>query len=294
MKTVLDLGVVGLSLLMMATVGMELEPDAFRRLARRRGLLAGTLLLPAALLPVLGFALARALALPPHLTAGLLLLAACPVGDIVNVYTLLARGNLALSVSVNTLSCLLSVVTMAFAFALYDHLLGQSYAFSLPTSALVLRLTLMVGLPVLAGMAARRWRPAWVAAHRVILRNICLVGVAFLLVYVLASRWAQVVVGWRQTALAGVAFMAAALAAGLALARWLRLNASDSVTVITIFAVRNVGLALAIAVTLMDRIEFSEVAAVYFLAEVPLLLAVVYVYRRGWAPTPLGGEAAGA
>jgi bile acid:Na+ symporter, BASS family len=282
----LDLGILAVTLLLMVTVGMELEGRDFREVARRKEVLLGTLLLPAILLPVLAFALARVLALPPHLTAGILLLAACPVGDIANFYTLLARGNVALSVSVNTLSCLLSVATMAVAFELYDHLLGQHYVFALPTPALVTRLTLMVALPVLAGMALRRWQPALAANHRKTLRNLCLAGIAFLLVYVLVNRWAQVAAEWRETALAGVAFVAAALLAGLALARGLRLGARDSVTVAILFAVRNVALASAIAVTLLNRIEFAVFAVVYFLAEVPLLLGVAGACRRWWGTAP--------
>ena len=286
MKWVLDIMVLGVAILLMVTVGMDLDARDFREVARRKGVLLGTLLLPAILFPMLGFALARALALPPHLTAGILLLAACPVADIANFYTLLARGSLALCVTVNTLSCLLSVATRAIAVALYDYLLGQNYVFALPTPALVLRLTLMVALPVLAGMAVRRWQPAWTADHRNLLRKLCLAGIAFLAVYVLVNRWMQVVAEWRQTALAGVIFMAAALVAGLALARSLRLNASDSVTVGIVFAARNIGLALAIAVTLLDRIEFAEVAVVYFLVEVPFLLGVARAYRRWWSPAP--------
>lgn len=280
MKAVLDIGVLAVTLLMMVTVGMDLEARDFREIARRKRALLRALLLPAVLLPFLGFGLARALALPPHLTAGILLLAACPVGDIANFYTLLARGNLALSVSVNTLSCLLSVVTMAVAFGLYDHLLGQDYVFALPTAALVLRLTLMVALPVLAGMAVRRWRPAWAEARQGLLRKVCLAGIAFLVVYVLVSRWAQVAAEWRQTALAGMVFVTVALAIGLAVARLLRLSAGDSITVGIVFAVRNVALAMAIAITLLNRIEFAEVAVVYFLAEVPLLLGVAGAHRR--------------
>ena len=53
---------------------MELEAHDFGEVARREGMLFRTLLLPAILLPVLAFALARSLALRPHLTAGILLL----------------------------------------------------------------------------------------------------------------------------------------------------------------------------------------------------------------------------
>jgi bile acid:Na+ symporter, BASS family len=277
----------------MVTVGMELEARDFREVADRKRTLLGALLLPAILLPGLGLALARGLALPPHLAAGILLLAACPVGDIANFYTLLARGNIALCISVNTLSCLLSAVTMAVAFGLYERLLGPRYVFVLPTPALALRLTCMAALPVLLGMAARRWQPAWVTAHARALRKLCLLGIAFLLVYVLVNRWTQVVAEWRQTATIGLLFVVLALAIGFSLARLLRLRPCDSITVGILFAVRNVTLATAIAVTILNRIEFAEVATVYFLAEVPLLLAVAWVYRRWWSPAPTMAQQTG-
>ncbi len=278
--TVLNLGVPFVMVLMMMTVGIELKLGDFREVIHRKRMLLGPLLLPALLLPLLASVLGRALALPPHLTAGLLLLAACPIGDIANVYTLLARGNLALSVTLNTLSCLFSVLTMAVAFYLYGHLLDQHFAFALPSTALILRLTLMVALPVLAGIGLRHWAPAWVAAQRGALRNFCIVGIAFLVVYVLVNRWSQVVADWQLTALAGMTFMVAALVIGLAMAWLLRLNASDGITVGIVFATRNVSLATAVAVTILQRIEFAEVAVVYFLVEVPLLMGVVAVYRR--------------
>jgi ACR3 family arsenite efflux pump ArsB len=37
---------------------------------------------------------------------------------------------------------------------------------------------------------------------------------------------------------------------------------------------------MAIAVTLLNRVEYAVFAVVYFLTEVPLLLAVVAGYRR--------------
>lgn len=277
---ILNLGVPFITVLMMVTVGIELKLGDFREVTRRKRMLFWPLLLPALLLPLLASVLGRILALPPHLTAGLLLLAACPIGDVANVYTMLARGNLALSVTLNTLSCLLSVLTMAVAFYLYGHVLDQHFAFALPSTALIIRLTLLVALPILAGIGLRRRAPAWVASQRVTLRNLCIVGIAFLVVYVLVNRWSQVVADWQLTALAGMTFMMAALVIGLALAWLLRLNASDGITVGIVFATRNVALATAIAVSILQRFEFAEVAVVYFLVEIPLLMLVVAVYSR--------------
>ncbi len=67
--------------------------------------------------------------------------------------------------------------------------------------------------------------------------------------------------------------------AGLAFGRLLRLSQEDRVTVGIGFAVRNVALASAIAITLLNRIEYAAFAVVYFLTEVPLLLGVVAVSR---------------
>jgi len=280
MKTLLDVGILAVTVLMMVTVGVNLTTKDFRSITKQKRMFACSLLLPIFVLPLLAFGLAKILELPPYLTAGILLLAACPVGDIANFYTLLLSGNLALSVSVNTFSCLLSGITMAVVFAGYDHLLGYDYSLAPPTATLALRLTLMIALPLLGGMALRRWKEGWVANNRERLHALCLAGVVFLVIYVLVNRWAQVVAEWRMTAMAGAAFLVAAMSVGLGLGRLLRLNANDSMTVGIVFAVRNVVVASAIAISILGRLEFAEIAVVYFLVEVPLLLGAVAAYRR--------------
>jgi BASS family bile acid:Na+ symporter len=285
MKLILDLGVLAVTVLMMVTVGIALERRQFSEMLRRKWLVAGTLVAQMVILPVLGFVVARGLSLSPHLVAGVLLLAACPIGDITNFYMLLARGNVALSVTLNMLSCLLSVVTLPLVFSLYGHLLGEQFVFAVPTPLLILRLFLMVMLPVLAGMAWREYQPGLVARYAGPMRNVCMAGVALLIIYVAASRWPQVQAEWRQTLIAAVTFIGLALLAGLVFARILRLNGGDRVTVGAAFAVRNVALASAIAVTLLNRVEYAVFAVIYFLAEVPLLLAVVAVQRRWFAGT---------
>jgi len=66
---------------------------------------------------------------------------------------------------------------------------------------------------------------------------------------------------------------------GCVFGRLLRLSKGDGITVGIGFAVRNVALTMAIAVTILNRIEYAVFAVVYFLTEVPLLLGAVAVYR---------------
>lgn len=201
------------------------------------------------------------------------------MGDIANLYTLLGRGNLALSVSMNSVTCLLSILTMALGFPVYEYLIGERFMFAVPTPALVGRLLLMVVLPVLAGVILRRVAPVWSARRAVIFKNASLVGVAFLVVYVVVTQHKLLSAEWGLTAIAGGAFMVLALLAGTVIGRLFSLPAADILTCGVLFSVRHVGLAMAIAVTLLHRLEYAVFAVVYFLTEVPLLLAFVAAAR---------------
>ena len=55
--------------------------------------------------------------------------------------------------------------------------------------------------------------------------------------------------------------------------------AKDRFTVGMVFVVRSVGIATALAVTVQGRVEFAVFATAYFLAQVPLLVAAVLVFR---------------
>jgi ACR3 family arsenite efflux pump ArsB len=55
-------------------------------------------------------------------------------------------------------------------------------------------------------------------------------------------------------------------------------GATDRFTVGMVFVVRNVGIATAIAVTALGRVEFAVCATAYFLTQVPILLAAVLVF----------------
>ena len=279
MKTILDIGVFCVNVLTMAAVGMGLEARHFGAVGQRKGVLLVTLAAQALALPIFGWALTRMMWLSTHISAGILLLAVCPVGNIANFYTLLAKANVPLSVTVNALSIVLSVGTMAVAFEVYDHLLGERFTFAVPTADLVLQVLLMLVLPVLGGMLLRRIAPGFVERRAQSVHRAGLAGLAFLLVYVLAAQREQIAAEWQQTAIASAVFMLLALLGGLGFGRLLRLPPGDGLTVGIGFAVRNVALALAIAITLLNRLEYSVFAVVYFLTEVPLLLGVVAVYR---------------
>ena len=114
--------------IIMLSLGIGLEAADFRRVLSRRYPFAIGALSQVVLLPVTAFAVVKLFALPPAIAVGFMLLSFCPGGVTSNVLSKLARGDVALSVSLTSVTSLLSMVTvplvMAFAFATFlgdDH-----------------------------------------------------------------------------------------------------------------------------------------------------------------------------
>ncbi len=279
MKPILDVSILVLTVAMMAVVGMGLEVSHFADLTRRRRIVPTALIGQMVLLPIIGWVVTRLMTLPPHLSAGLLLIAACPVGDIANFYTALGRANRALSVVVNTLSCLLAAATMMVVFKIYSLLDGAAFLFAAPPAQLAGRLVLMTALPVAAGMLLRRSAPRLAERSAPVIQGACILGLAAVIVMIVVVQADLVVAEWKPAAGASLLLMAVALAVGWGLSAALGHPVVDRLTFAVLFSVRNVGLAMAVAVTVLGRTEYAAFAVVYFLTEVPLLLGVVAVYR---------------
>ena len=290
MKAVLDVGVFLVTVLMMVTVGMKLPVQHFREVPRLRWFILFLLIVPVLILPTVAYVCIRLLGLPPYLSAGILLMAACPVGDIANFYILLGRGNAPVTFIVNTLTCLFSAATMWLIFQGYHLLPSTSFDFAVPPGALVYRITLMAALPVLSGMLLRRFLPAFVEKSAHIFQHASFAGIAVLLAYILVVRRGQLEQQWRETSIAASIFIVLAMGCGLGLGSLFRLKGPDLFTATVIFAVRNVGLAMAVSISLLNRVEYAVFATVYFITEIPVLLIAIAIYRR-ISRTPISSSA---
>ena len=93
-------------------VGLRATPDDFRLVRDRARLAVGTLLSQALVLPLLALATGWLLGAALPVRIALLLIAASPAGVLSNAYTLLSRGNVALSLTLSAAGTILSVVTL--------------------------------------------------------------------------------------------------------------------------------------------------------------------------------------
>jgi len=243
LKTVVDAGVPVLVFFAMVVVGMELTTDDFWRVARQPSTVVAAIVGQFVLLPVLGWLLVGCLDLPPSIARGVLLVAACPSGAMANVYTYLARANVALSVTLTAASCLLAVLTTLLALAVLHAQVGESTGFPVPFAVLAGQLFLLLVLPVLTGMGIRRRWPDITKRHGRSLLGLSITALAALLGFVIVQEVEQFASALTDIAAAAALLTVLAFGAGWATGWASAAGATDRFTVGMVFVVRNVGVA---------------------------------------------------
>jgi BASS family bile acid:Na+ symporter len=140
----------------MFTMGLTLTPPDFATIRRRPWAVLVGLVAHFVIMPGLGWAVAHLLGLSPQLAAGVILVGCAPSGTASNVVTFLARGDVALSVSVATVSTLVA----PFATPALVRLLAGEYV-HVAAGAMMTDILKTVLVPVLAGLLVRwlcgRW-----------------------------------------------------------------------------------------------------------------------------------------
>jgi bile acid:Na+ symporter, BASS family len=239
-------------------------------------------LAPVLVLPLLALGMLAVFEPGATTAGGLLLVASCPIGGISNAYSYLARASPALSVTLTTLSSALAFGTIPAVSWGFEQVLGRPLQFSAP-AILPLQLVLLVLLPVVLGMWIRMRWPDVAMRRRDSVRQAAFGALAALLVIVIARDVDAFLDGLTETVPLALVFVVASFATGLGVGAVIGAPPADRFTLAAEFATRNVAVATAIAVTLLNQSAFALFGAAYFLTELPLLLLAVAVYRARWS-----------
>jgi BASS family bile acid:Na+ symporter len=158
MKTVLPAGLI----IIMFGIGLSLTRQEFLNVFGHR-----TALLVGLAAQIIGLPLAAAITiqlfdLSPVYALGLMIIACSPGGATSNLFSYLMKGDVALSVSLTAFSSVLCIFSVPLILTYASELLlGNSRIVRLPPENIFLPLIILVLLPLLAGMIARRHFPAW-------------------------------------------------------------------------------------------------------------------------------------
>ena len=242
--------------LMMLGVALELSPGDFKRIwvnprAPLIGLLAQFILLPAAT-----FGLVWLLKPSPSIALGMMLVAACPGGNLSNVITYLARGNTAVSISMTAVSTLFAIVMTPLNIAFWGSLNPETAAIlqrvSLDPLAVLKAVFLILGIPLACGMFLGHYVPGLSQRVQKPFKIFSLVFFIFIVIGALVANWIHFInyVGW--VILAVLLHNGLALNIGYWTGRGAGLNEADSRAVCVEVGIQNSALGLILVFNFFD------------------------------------------
>jgi BASS family bile acid:Na+ symporter len=255
----LALGVIMLGL------GMGLSLDDFRRVARYpRAVLTG-LILQVVILPAVAFALALAFGLPPELAVGLMLLAASPGGATANIYSHLARGDVALNITLTAINSLLCLLTLPLILNLsLEYFLGAGQYVPPPVRK-VIEVAVIIVLPVVIGMLVRARAPGLAARVEKPLRLLSVLVLALLVAGAVVQERDTLVSFFAVVGLACLSFNLISMGVGYAAPVALKLPRRQAIAIAMEIGIHNGTLAIFIALNVLGNTRISVPAAVYSL-----------------------------
>ncbi len=151
----------------MFTLGLGLTVEDFRRVfVFPRGVSIGLVNL-VLISPLLAFLIADLLNLDPTMALGLVLLGASPGGTLANMFTHLAKGETALSVTMTAISSVCSVITIPLFLTLANEYFDAGKSLEdVNMAVVVLRTFLITVVPLSIGMFVRSRSPEWVDRYQ--------------------------------------------------------------------------------------------------------------------------------
>ena len=175
--------------IIMLSLGIGLTTADFARVFRMPKAFVIGAISQVVLVPLCAYAIARTFGLAPELALGVMLLSLCPGGVTSNMISKMARGDVALSVSLTAVVSLLSILTVPVIAAwAVTHFLGDEGP-TVSVTSLAFAMFLITTLPVLIGVATRHYAPSFAVRIEPVLSLIAMVLFVIIVIAALAGNW---------------------------------------------------------------------------------------------------------
>lgn len=252
--------------LIMMGMGLTLVTNDFKRVLKYPKAVGIGLANQLILLPVIGFSLANIMPLEPEYAVGVMLLVLCPGGTTSNLFTYLAKGDVALSVTMTAIASIITVfsIPVVLSFSLI-HFMGAGSEFQLPVLKTVLTLVLLTILPISVGMLIKRFAPRVADSSQ---RYVSRFGVTFLAFLVAFLSYVQrdiIVEAFFATGPVSLLLNLSTMALGYYTSKWFGLNLAQRASVTLEVGLQNSTLSIFMALTLLANYKMSLMPAIYTL-----------------------------
>jgi BASS family bile acid:Na+ symporter len=223
-------------------MGMTLTLESFKAVVRQPALVGLGVGLQFLLMPFVAWVVALAFRLPPQLAAGLVLVGACPGGTASNVICYLARGNVALSITLTAVSTLAAVFMTPVLTWLY---VGQSVP--VPVAEMLVSILKIVIVPVTLGVVVNTWLGSRLTRLRHLFPAISVLAIVLIIAIIVAINRPQLASLVLPVVFSVMLHNLAGLAGGYWLPRWLGHDETTCRTLAIEVGMQNSGLGVALA-----------------------------------------------
>jgi len=268
-------------IIIMFGMGLSLTIADFKRVINYPKAIIIGLFSQLIILPFLGYLIATILNLPPTIAIGIMLLAACPGGATSNMLTHLAKGDLALSVSLTAVASLLSIITIPiivqFALAEFSD---ASQTISVSAITMIKQLLVIVFIPVSIGMwikssypkfAAKMDKPVKIASSIIFI--LVIIGVTYSIRDVFMSYLSQ-------AGIPALLLNISTMTIGFLLALAFKLSRPQAISISIETGIQNGTLAITLATIALNNTAYSVVPAIYGLLMFVSATIVIFMRKR--------------
>lgn len=262
--------------IIMIGLGLHLTFADFSRVLKQPKAVALALLVQMVVLPPICFLIAQLFRLPPELGLGLLLLAASPGGITANLFSHLARGDVALNITLTAINSVLVLFTLPFwIFVGMGFFLAAENNIPPPTGK-VLEVAALVIVPVLLGMCLRYFKPALAQSAEKPVRILSVLILVVLTAFAIASEWNLLMAYAPVLGLACLTFNLLSLASGYLSARAVNLAKPQATAIAFEIGVHNATIAMFIALNVLKMPATAIAPAIYSL--IMYVTAALFAY----------------
>lgn len=263
--------------LIMLSMGMTLKAVDFKRITEKPKAFIIGITAQMLLVPLLALLLLQFFHLPPLLAVGLLILSFSPGGTTSNLFSYMAKGDVALSIALTAVASFITPFSIPFLTELALHSqMGENTDVIIPVGLTMKRLLVVTIVPVLLGMALRAFKPLWADKVQPFIHKIAVVlflAVIFSMIFKLAGKMPQFL---PQIATITSVMIVLAMLAGYLLSRFAKLNAQQVKTNTIEIGMQNGGMALIVTQGVLNNPTMSLVPVIYGLIMlIPVIIFVI-------------------
>ena len=273
-------------IILMFLLGTDLNKKSFIDVARNTRAVIIGMIGQIILLPLIAFALAWILNLPPVYFMGLVLIACCPGGSSSNVFSMLAKGDVALSVTLTAISSIITLFTIPVIMEFVARFVSEQSGVevNLPFGRLIVQNIVLLFVPLFIGIMFRHYLPGPAAKVNKVLSKLAFpalmtLALVFFLQNTQAIKENIAVLGLTVTALILLAMLCSST-----LSRMTKSGTAVRRTIVIEVGMQNAAQAIAIASSpfIFNSGEMAIPAIIYaLLMNVILLIYVGVIKAKG-------------